>query len=240
MLARVDDSDLDNGPKASKPGTMRMCALTRQVRPIDELIRFVVGPSGDIVADLKRKLPGRGLWLSASRSAVSDAVKRGVFARGFKRDVRPPPAFADDIRQLMVRGAIDALAMASKSRQVVSGFMKVENAIKRGDAIALIHATDGATDGIRKLDGLAGVQTTDENPEIPPKLPVFRILTSAELDLALTRSNVIHAALLAGPASRTFMSRADGLVRFWTSEPGETTAEKTVGTTRAKAPRQDL
>lgn len=240
MFASVDECDLDNGPKASKPGTVRMCALTRQVRPINEMIRFVVGPAGDVVVDLKRKLPGRGLWISASRSALSDAAKRGVFAKGFKRDIRPSPDFADNVRQLMVRGAVEALAMAAKARQVVSGFTKVENALKRGDAIGLIHATDGADDGIRKLNGLANSPTGGENTEIPAKRPVFRILTSAELDLALTRSNVIHAALLAGPASKTFMSRADGLVRFGASEPGETTAENSTRTTRAKAPAQDL
>jgi predicted RNA-binding protein YlxR (DUF448 family) len=240
MLASVDDGDLDNGPKASKPGTMRMCALTRQVRPIDELIRFVVGPAGDVVVDLKRRLPGRGLWISASQSALSAAAKRGVFSKGFKRDIRPSLTFGEDVRLLMVRGAIEALAMAAKARQVVSGFTRVENALKRGEAIGLIHASDGSPDGIRKLDGLGSSLSAAENPEIPSKLPSFRILTSAELDLALTRSNVIHAALLAGPASRTFMSRADGLVRFWTSEPGETTAENSVSTTRAKAPRQDL
>jgi predicted RNA-binding protein YlxR (DUF448 family) len=240
MFASVDDGDLDNGPKASKPGTVRMCALTRQVRPIDELIRFVVGPAGDVVADLKRKLPGRGLWISASRSALSDAAKRGVFAKGFKRDIRPSPTFDDDVRQLMVRGAIEALAMAAKGRQLVSGFTKVENALKRGEAVALIHALDGAADGIRKLDGLASGPADEETGERPAKLPVFRILTSAELDLALTRSNVIHAALLAGPASKTFMSRADGLVRFGTSEPGETTAKNSTGTTGANAPAQDL
>jgi predicted RNA-binding protein YlxR (DUF448 family) len=31
---------------------MRMCAVSREVRPIDELIRFVVSPQGDIVPDL--------------------------------------------------------------------------------------------------------------------------------------------------------------------------------------------
>ena len=60
---------------------------TRAVKPVDELIRFVVGPDG-VVPDLKRKLPGRGLWITAERAALKDAVTRNVFARGFKREVR--------------------------------------------------------------------------------------------------------------------------------------------------------
>ncbi len=38
-----------------------MCAVTRQVAPTDDLIRFVLSPTGEVVPDLKRKLPGRGL-----------------------------------------------------------------------------------------------------------------------------------------------------------------------------------
>ena len=52
MLASVDP-DLDNGPRTEKSATMRMCAVSREVRPIDELIRFVVSPEGTVVADLK-------------------------------------------------------------------------------------------------------------------------------------------------------------------------------------------
>ena len=60
MLA-LADPDLDNGPRTEKSATMRMCAVSREVRGIDELIRFVVAPTGEVVADVKRKLPGRGL-----------------------------------------------------------------------------------------------------------------------------------------------------------------------------------
>ncbi len=85
MLA-LADPDLDHGPR-DKSATMRMCAVSREVCPIDELIRFVVAPSGDVIPDLKRKLPGRGLWVRASRRTVAEAVRRHQFSRGFKRDV---------------------------------------------------------------------------------------------------------------------------------------------------------
>lgn len=238
MLASVDETHLDNGPRTAKPGTERMCALTRHVRPVDELIRFVVAPSGDVAADLKRKLPGRGLWISASRAALSDAVKRGTFSKGFKREVRLSPTFADDIERLMVTGAIEALAIAAKARQAVSGFAKVENALKRGEATALIHASDGAADGIRKLDGLIGRAALTPSEGFQADFPVVTALTSAELDLALGRANVIHAALLAGPAGKTFLSRCHALARFRANAPGETAKENSVSKTRATAPER--
>jgi predicted RNA-binding protein YlxR (DUF448 family) len=222
MLASVAETHLDSGPRTAKPGTQRMCALTRQVRPIDELIRFVVAPSGDVVADLKRKLPGRGLWISGSRTALSDAAKRGIFSKGFRRDVRLPATFTDDVERLMASGAIEALAMAAKAGQTVAGFAKVENALKRGEAVALIHASDGAADGIRKLDGLIGRPALTLFNGFDGKFPVVTVLRSAELDLALGRANVIHAALLAGPAGKTFLSRCHALARFRANAPGET------------------
>jgi predicted RNA-binding protein YlxR (DUF448 family) len=221
MLA-LAASDLDHGPRTEKSATMRTCVVSREVRPIDELIRFVVGPTGEVVPDVKRKLPGRGLWISASRQRVAEAVRRHQFSRGFKRDVRVAPSLPADTEVLLVRSATEALAMAAKAGQVVSGFAKVEGLLEQGRAGALIHASDGAADGIRKLDAIAGQRS--RNIGDSPDLAIVTVLTSAELDLALGRSNVIHAALLAGPASKTFLSRSHTLVRYRMADD-----DKTVG-----------
>jgi predicted RNA-binding protein YlxR (DUF448 family) len=212
MLAIADPADLDDGPRTNKSATTRMCVVTRQVRPIDELIRFVVAPSGEVVADLKRKLPGRGLWISASHTTVAEAIRRHQFSKGFKKDVRAAASLADDTGHLLVRSTLDALAMVAKAGQVVSGFAKVEDMLERRQAAVLIHASDGAADGIRKLDAIVKKMTADSGET--REIPVITALTSEELDLALGRSNVIHAALLAGPASRTFLSRSQTLVQY--------------------------
>ena len=122
-----------------------------------------------MIPDLKRKLPGRGLWVSASRQAVAEAVRRNQFGKGFKREVRVAATLAADTEALLVRSVSEALAMAAKAGQVVSGFSKVEGALRLGQAEALIHASDGAADGIRKLDAIvrqnAGIN--DEFARIP-------------------------------------------------------------------------
>jgi predicted RNA-binding protein YlxR (DUF448 family) len=202
---------------------MRMCAVSREVRPIDELIRFVVSPDGVVVPDLKRKLPGRGMWVTASRGVVAEAVRRHQFNKAFKRELRIPQTFPADIEALLVRSVTEALGIAAKAGQIVAGFGKVESALREGTAEVLIHASDGAADGIRKLDALA--RQNGENRGSRPQIPVVTALKSAELDLALTRSNVIHAALLAGPASKTFLSRSQMLVRYRLADDDKT-AEK--------------
>jgi uncharacterized protein len=236
MLA-VADPDLDNGPRTDRSATARMCAVTRLVRPIDELIRFVVSPQGEVIPDLKRKLPGRGLWVSASAQAVAEAVRRNQFSKGFKRDVRAAPTLAADTEKLLVRGAIEALAMAAKAGQVISGFGKVEDALRQRQAQAqigaLIHASDGAADGIRKLDAVVR-QNAGINDE-SNRFPVVTALTSEQLDLALGRSNVVHAALLAGPASKTFLSRSHILVRYRMADD-----DKTAGNVAKNSPIQTV
>jgi uncharacterized protein len=223
MLA-LADPDLDNGPRTDRSATMRMCAVTREVRPIGELIRFVVSPQGEVIPDLKRKLPGRGLWISASRRTVAEAVRRNQFSKGFKRDIRAAATLPADTEALLVRGATEALAMVAKAGQVVSGFSKVEGALREGQAQALIHASDGAADGIRKLDAIVRQKRGNpgESQEFPAEFPIVNVLTSAELDLALGRANVIHAALLAGPASKTFLSRSQILVRYRMADDDKT------------------
>jgi hypothetical protein len=217
--------DLDNGPRTDKSTTVRMCAVARQVRPIDELIRFVVSPAGDVIPDLKRKLPGRGLWISASRRTVAEAVRRHQFSKGFKREVRVSPSLAIDTEALLVRGAIEALAMAAKAGQVICGFSKVEEALRsrqmQASIRALIHASDGAVDGIRKLDAIVRQNAVVNDGS--NQFPVLTALSSEQLDLALGRSNVVHAALLAGPASKTFLSRSQSLVQYRLADDDKTT-----------------
>lgn len=207
MTAAAHDIELDSGPQARGP--LRLCAATRAVRPIEELIRFVVGPDGEAVPDLKSKLPGRGVWVTATQEALSDAIKRKVFARGFRRDVRLAPDLLARTERLLERSALDALAIAGKAALVVTGFTKVEKVLLDTDVVAILHGAEASPDGVRKLDALR------RRP-----IAVIRFLTSAQLDLALGRSNVVHAALFAGPASDTFLARSRRLERFRTGDLG--------------------
>jgi uncharacterized protein len=212
LLAQHDDVELDGGPQSR--GLERFCIATRAVRPVETMMRFVIAPSGEAVADLKRNLPGRGVWVTATRAALEQAIKSRAFARGFRRDVRVPGDLVRRAEALLESAALDALAIVHKAGLVVIGFGKVEAALTRHPIVMLLHAAEAAPDGVKKLDavlrrmGQAGSSA------------VIRILTAAQLDLALGRPNVVHAALLAGRASETFMARLRRLERFRNSELG--------------------
>ena len=214
MLDGTPETEFDTGPRSSGSGTERFCVATRAVKPTDDMIRFVVGPDG-VVPDLKRKLPGRGVWITASKAAIADAVAHKAFARSFKRDVQVAKDLAEQTETLLVRAVLDALAIVGKAGDVPAGFGKVEAALMRGKVVALIHATEAGKDGVKKLSGV--LWTRPDAGEIA----VITQFTTAQLDLALGRSNVVHAALLAGPASNTFLARFRRLERLRTGETGE-------------------
>lgn len=213
----AQEDELDRGATSVAPGTQRTCALTREEKPVSEMIRFVIGPGDAVVADVKRKLPGRGLWITATRKSLAEAVKRNVFARGFKRNVKVAADLPAQTDAMLERAALDALAVAGKARLVVAGFAKVEAALGRDEAVALLHASDGAADGKRKLDG-ALRRIREESDGIAREIALIGEFSGAQLDLALNRPNVVHAALLAGPGSETFLARVSRLVRYRTGQ----------------------
>jgi len=188
--------------------TVRRCALTRRHLAKDALIRFVIGPDGTIVPDIKEKLPGRGVWLTAAHDTVSDAAERNAFARALKTKALVPEELAALVDRLLVDAALSALALANKAGEVVFGAAKIEEAIRKGRVIALVHAAEAAEDGRRKLDGKALAMTGGA------QIPAIRAFNEGELGLASGRTNVIHAALIQGGAARKFLAAAERLERY--------------------------
>jgi predicted RNA-binding protein YlxR (DUF448 family) len=181
----------------------RTCIVSRTVRPSAELIRFVLGPENQVFPDLKQKLPGRGVWVTARRDAVEEAVRRRLFSRALKAEAKAPATLAEDVEQALRLDLRQFLSLANKAGTVITGFSKVESAITEKPVVALIHAAEAAEDGQRKLAGPLRKRLGDAISTFP----VIRELSIHELDLALGRSHVIHAALVAGAGSDGFLTR---------------------------------
>ena len=151
--------------------------------------------------------------------AVDEAVKRKAFARGFKREVR---AAAD----LGARGRAAAGTRGARcARHRPQGragrdrlWPKTEAALADDPVAAVLQRLRWRppTGRARSRPPRRGAKSAENAGEIP----VIAAFTSAQLDLALGRSNVVHAALLAGPASNGFLARCQSLERFRTIDPG--------------------
>jgi len=186
----------------AKMALERTCVVTRAKGGPEQMIRFVLGPDSRVVADLRHKLPGRGVWVTAQADKVAEAVKRKVFARGFKAEVLVSAALPVEIDELLVRDCLQALSLANKAGQVVTGFAKVETVIGKNAVAALVEANDAGADGSRKLR-----QVMRRSLGPVAMKPEVNLFTSSQLSLALGLANVVHAALIEGAAADAFLSR---------------------------------
>jgi predicted RNA-binding protein YlxR (DUF448 family) len=192
--------------------TTRLCALTREEKPIAELIRFVVDPEGALVPDIDARAEGRGVWITASEASVREAVKKKAFSKSLKTELKVPEDLAELTRTRLEQRVFSALSMARKAGQITTGAMKVRGALEKGDAIALLTASDAAPDGRGKIVGL--FKALNYDAEEGHQMPHFEMLNSDQMGLALGLENVIHAALIKGAAARSALVRIERLVRY--------------------------
>src|SRR5262245_33513603 len=206
MTVRTDDLDAGTDGEALASPTLRRCIVTRQALQKPAMIRFVIDPEGRVTPDLKERLPGRGLWVTATRDAIDQAIARHAFSKAAKQSVKTAPELADRVVDLAKREVAELLGLARKSGQLGAGFEKVEAALRAGRVRVLVAASDGAEDGRGKLARLAG-----------SGVEICAPLTAAELAQALGREHAVHAAIKAGGiaektiiATRRFVALAQG------------------------------
>ena len=174
------------------------------------LIRFVAGPGGLVTPDVARRLPGRGMWVSARREAVDQATKRGAFARSAKAKLIAPADLSDQVERLLHRRLLDGLGLARRAGDLTYGFDKVEAAIMAGRTAWLIEASDSAADGRRKLN--QAVDRVHRDRGVSPKR--IGVFSGEELSLALGQGNVIHVAFLVGRGAKSWTEDVERLAGF--------------------------
>ena len=181
--------------------------VSGEIMPDSRLIRFVADPDGNVVPDAGAKLPGRGLWVEASRDAVSKAVEKKLFSRAAKAQVTAGADLPARAEKALVTRMLGDLGIARRSGALVLGFDNVLRALQGAKPPkVLIEAFDGAADGKRKLYAAAH--------RLELNCVVIECLTSAELGLALGRENVIHAAVQPGGLAERLTFDAERLSGF--------------------------
>ena len=188
LLTDTDDA-LVLGESAKGQPQRRDIASGETV-PVDGLIRFVVSPEGMLTPDLAQKLPGRGLWIVSERGALEIALKKNIFSRAAKRQVKADPNLIPLVHDLLRRRCLDLLGLARREGGIVNGFEKALAAVKSGKAAWLVEASDGAEDGRKRI--IAAAKASGSVTK------VCGSFSNADLSLALGLENAIHAALLPG------------------------------------------
>ncbi len=195
----------------------RKCIVSGEVQPKAGLIRFCLGPDGQIVADVMSKLPGRGFYVTANRAMIVKAAKKGLFARAAKQPVTVPDDLTDQVEVFLLRRVIEMISLTRKANAAVMGYEKVKDWLQSGKAVVLLQSSDGSERGKTKL------RMPAENGKH------IGCLTAGELGLAFGRERAIHAALAAGGLTMRVVeeaARLEGLRAQSARQDGGETALK--------------
>lgn len=183
------------------PGPLRTCIVTGETAAPEQMIRFVVGPDGDVVPDLARRLPGRGLWVRAERASVEKAVARKAFARAARAAVKAAADLPERVEALLLSRVLEDLSRARRAGRAVAGFVKVEQVIGRHQAGLLIVASEADGDGLGKLEATG--------------LPIERLADAAALGGVFGREQAVYIAVARDDASGRFIQRIAGGAARW-------------------------
>ena len=190
--AMIETMNADaEGEELTSP-TLRRCIVTRQALEKPAMIRFVLDPESRVVPDLKEKLPGRGLWVTADREVLAQAAAKNAFAKAAKQSAKVPVDLVERVAELVRREVAELIGLARKSGQLRAGFEKVQIALQNGRVRVLVAASDGAEDGRSKLARLAASVASVRGRS---GVEIVAPLTAAELAQALGRDHAVHAAI---------------------------------------------
>ena len=174
------------------------------------MLRLAIAPDSALVPDVAAKLPGRGIWISASRAAIETGLKKSAFQRSAGRPVSAPDDLADLFETLLAKRALDLLGLARRAGDLAVGFDASAAALNSGATVWRIEASDAARHGRAKLDRLAG-----------PDIPTAGCFTAEQLGAALGRSHVVHAVLSKGAQARSFGETMHKLSGFRALDPAK-------------------
>jgi predicted RNA-binding protein YlxR (DUF448 family) len=204
LAAALDGPHLTT-PESVPSGPLRTCIATGEQTTPERLIRFVIGPDGEVVPDLARRLPGRGLWVRAERRAVERAIARKLFARAMRSAarsaVRIPADLADRVERLLLERVLADLGRARRAGRAVAGFVKVEQLFASGRAGLLVVAEEAEGDGLRKLAASG--------------LPLVRLGDAAALGGIFGRERTVYAAVARDDAAGAFIQRIEVGAARW-------------------------
>ncbi len=211
----ADGDTVDNEPET---GPLRRCIVTRERLPKERMIRFVVGPDRQIVPDLAARLPGRGIWLSASRDVLEQGgvhedgrrkEKQGDsgyrhLARAFARAARGPVTVPSDLSVLLqaalIRRIGECLGLARRAGQAVAGYEKAREALRTGRSRLVLQASDGSeAERARFLSGAA------------PDVKIIDPLPGEALGRVFGRDYVVHVAVAPGKLAESLVVEAGRL-----------------------------
>ncbi|MCP4393280.1 MAG: RNA-binding protein [Alphaproteobacteria bacterium] len=183
--------------EATNNKTLRKCVVSGELLPKEEMLRFVISPDCVVVPDLCMELPGRGIWVTANKSFVENAVEKNMFSRSAKQKVNVPKDLADKIENQLKQKCLSLLGMACKSGLVVAGFEKAKHALMQSSNDVLFFAKDGAINSFKKIRSAA------------KDTKVISDFTAEEMGAVIGRETAVHVVVKQGKIAKKLCDEAE-------------------------------
>ena len=163
----------------------RTCIVTGEEKTKEQLLRFTLTPDNQVVPDFNKKLPGKGFYITNSRTVLEQALNKNIYKK-LGKNVTVMPNLIEIVENVLKNRALEAINLAKKAGSLITGFEKVKENLQKGKVAFIIEASDAGDDGADKIRAAA------KDTEI---LTLFSV---EELDQALNKVNTVHSALLKG------------------------------------------
>jgi predicted RNA-binding protein YlxR (DUF448 family)/ribosomal protein L30E len=134
------------GESRARRAPERTCVACRRTAGTDALLRLARTPDGEVVADWRSRLGGRGAHVCPTRRCISEAIRGKALDRAFRASVRYPEAeeLVTTARRALERTLGALLGSAVGARRAVSGADAVKRAVALGHAVCIVVAADAA------------------------------------------------------------------------------------------------
>jgi uncharacterized protein len=188
--------------KEAKHRSLRRCLVTGEQCDPAAMVRFVIGPKDEVSPDINEKLPGRGLWLTAERDMIRQALAKDLFSKAARRKVFVPDGLSESVERLLAKRCLNFLGLARRAGIAQAGFDNVQSWLRSGGGGLLLSACDGAAGGRDKIRALArGLRRSDA-------------LSATELGRAIGRDSVVHMVVAPGALADNLFAETSRLAGF--------------------------
>ena len=209
---------LDFQDKRGHKPRERRCLASGETRDPLDMVRFVLSPDGVVTPDIARKLPGRGVWVSADRKSLEKTIALKSFSRGFKTKAQIDGDLVSLTESLLARRVLGLITMARKAGVMAMGFDQVQSMAREAAIAFRIEAKDGSKDGRSKIRTLSKAMNREQDLADPIVIGCF---TAQDIGKALARDSIVHAAIKPSKLAKTLAIEAKRLSGFRDLIPAE-------------------
>lgn len=180
----------------------RKCIVTGKILPKEQLLRFTVTPERLIVPDFKKKLPGKGIYVTNAKTVLQQAISKNLFAKATQGKGKSNSSLTEMTEQILTKRALDAISLSRKSGDLITGMDKVLEALKKNQIAFVLEAKGAGADGLQRVMLAA------------KDLEIYRLFTVEELDKALNKTNTVHVAFKKGKMAQMVQNEFKKLSDF--------------------------